>query len=96
MRLLDDESNRPLNKIWVYLTEGEARTLAGQLTALFADNERPGEWHSHVGSDDGSAKELTLALYDPEAQTGDRRWQDWFKDDRWTPGMFDEGPTRRS
>jgi hypothetical protein len=93
MRLLDDEGNRPLNKIWVYLTEGEARMLAGQLTALFADDERPREWHSHVESDEGRAKELTLALYDPEVRTDDQRWQDWFKDDRWTSDMFDSGPT---
>lgn len=93
MRLLDDEGNRPLNKIWVYLTEGEARTLAGQLAALFAEDERPREWHSHIESDDSRAKELTLALYNPEAQAGDQRWQDWFKDDRWTPDMFDSDPT---
>jgi hypothetical protein len=60
-----------LNKIWVYLTEGEARALAVQLSTLFDDDQRPNEWHSHFESDDGRAKELTLALYDPDAQTGD-------------------------
>jgi hypothetical protein len=88
MRLLDDEGNRPLNKVWVYLTEGEARELAAQLALHFGDEDRPREWHGHVESDDGRAKELTVALYDPDAEAPDPRWRDWFEKDQWTPGMF--------
>ena len=89
MRLLDDEGNRPLAKVWVYLTEGEARALAAQLATHFQEEEDgPREWHGHVESDDGRAKELTVALYDPEAQTRDSRWQSWFREDQWTPDMF--------
>lgn len=91
MRLLDDDSNRPVNKVWVYLTEGEARAMAQQLAGLFADDPPPREWHSHVESDDGRAKELTVALYDPDDESGDPRWRGWFKDDRWEPGMFESG-----
>jgi hypothetical protein len=88
MRLLDDEGNRPLNRVWAYLTEGEARELAIQLATYFDDVDGPREWHGHVGSEDGSAKELTLAIYDPDAPTADPRWREWFENDRWTPGMF--------
>jgi hypothetical protein len=93
MRLLDDDANRPLDKIWVYLTVGEAREIAAQLSALFDEERHSHDWHSHFVGDDGASKELTLALYDPDAQTGDPRWHEWFKDDRWEPSMFENGPT---
>ncbi len=89
MRLLDDEGNRPVNKVWVYLTKGEARSIARQLAALFDDDSPSGEWHSHVESEDGRGKELSLALYDPDADSGDPRWHSWFKYDQWEPGMFE-------
>jgi hypothetical protein len=89
MRLLDDDRNRPVNKVWIYLTEDEARSMAQQLATLFEDDRASREWHCHVESDDGRAKELTLALYDPHEESGDLRWRGWFKDDRWEPGMFE-------
>ncbi len=87
MRLLDDEGNHPLNRVWVYLTEGEARALLNHLATHFQENGTS-EWHCHIESDDGRAKELTVALYDPNEQTQDSRWQNWFREDEWTPGMF--------
>ena len=93
MRLLDDEGNRPLNKVWLYLTEHEARELAESLAVHFTEGEDLGEWHAHLESEDGRAKEVTVAIYDPDAPHGDARWRDWFAQDRWTPEMFeDAGP----
>jgi hypothetical protein len=65
--------------------------MAEQLATLFEDGSPSREWHSHIESDDGRAKELTLALYDPNAVSGDPRWRGWFQDDRWEPGMFESG-----
>jgi hypothetical protein len=62
MRLLDDESNNPINKAWVFVTESEARELAEALYQYFSEDDRTLEWHCHVESQDGRAKELTLAL----------------------------------
>lgn len=92
MRLLDDEANRPLNRVWVFITAEEARVLQLQLSALSSDEHHSQDWHSHVESADGRNKELTLALYDPDAGTGDPRWRAWFKEDRWEPGMFENDP----
>jgi hypothetical protein len=88
MRLLDDSANVPLDKIWAYLTEREAAELLESLTDYFSETPPLPEWHTHVESDDGRAKELTIAIYEPSASTKDPRWETWFKEDRWEPGMF--------
>ena len=90
MRLLDDRANVPLDKVWAYLTKAEAAELLEALNDYLSDTPLRTEWHAHVESDDGRAKELTVAIYDPSASNEDPRWETWFKEDRWVPGMFGE------
>ena len=92
MRLLDDATNLPVDKVWAYLTQAEAAELLEALHDYFSDTPLSPKWHAHVESDDGSAKELTVAIYDPDAPNDDPRWDAWFKEDRWEPGMFGEIP----
>jgi hypothetical protein len=67
MRILDDEANAPINSVWVYLTRREALDLATQLDEYFREEPPDLDWHGHLTSDDGQAKEMTVAIYDPTA-----------------------------
>lgn len=88
MRLLDDGANVPLDRVWAYLTEAEATELLEALSEYFSDTPLLPGWHAHVESDDGRAKQLTVAIYDATATAEDPRWDAWFREDRWVPGMF--------
>lgn len=60
MRFLDEESNRILNRVSVFLTESEANELRDTLDLLLKDSN---VHHEHVSSDDFQ-KELTISIYD--------------------------------
>ena len=61
MRILDNETSRPLEDVTLYLTKAEAVQLAGYLQDLLAS----GEHHSHL-NDDEYARQLTVAIYTDE------------------------------
>ena len=90
MRIVDDEANRPQNRVWCLLTRHEIRTLHEHLTEYLAhDQDDPG-WHCHIESEDGRDKELTVAVYDPTGgAAADEHWARWYRDDTWHAGMFE-------
>jgi hypothetical protein len=60
MRILDEENDKALNGLTLYLTMSEASELKDSLEAILAD---PIGRHEHVTSKDGS-KEITVCIYD--------------------------------
>ena len=66
MRLLNEENDRPIDRITCYLTLSEAGELRDALDALLAS---PQQNHQHVPSDDFK-KELTVCIYDPGDLSG--------------------------
>ena len=62
MRILDGESNKPLNQITLYLTIEEVKKIKDSLEALL---NRPRENHQHISSEDFT-KEITVCVYDLE------------------------------
>ena len=61
MRILDDDSNKKLDRISLFLTKNEALHLIGYLEQLIASKKSD---HSHLMSEDYQ-KEVTLCLYEP-------------------------------
>ena len=90
MRLLDDGGTVPLDRVGAYLTRAEATELLEALSEFFSDVPLLPEWHMHVESDDGRAKQLTVAIYDPNAPDNDARREAWYEEDRWAPSIFGE------
>lgn len=60
MRILDDESDKKLDTVSIFLTQEEAVQLRGYLNQLL---DNPKLQHSHLSSSDYQ-KEITLCLYD--------------------------------
>ena len=60
MRILDDEADKKLDNISLFLTKEEAVQLRGYLNQLL---ENPKLQHSHLSSAD-CQKEITVCLYD--------------------------------
>lgn len=60
MRILDDESDKKLDNISIFLTKEEAVQLRGYLNQLL---NNPKLQHSHLSSGDYQ-KEITICLYD--------------------------------
>ena len=60
MRIHDEESDRSLSKIIVFLTKSEAEELKSDLNSLLCD---PMGNHTHLSSDD-YRKEITVCIYD--------------------------------
>ncbi len=60
MRILDDESNKKLDYISIFLTEEEALKLRGYLNQLL---DNPKLQHSHLSRAD-YRKGITICLYD--------------------------------
>ena len=72
MRLLNDDSNKPLNCVTIYLTQSEAEQLRASVVSLLED---PYGNHSHISSSDFQ-KEVTVCIYSPESiSTFDERSQ---------------------
>jgi hypothetical protein len=63
MRMIDDERNVPVQKLWLYMTELEATQLLAGLQE--GQGLRDQEWHAHVDSHHGEGVALTVAVYDP-------------------------------
>jgi hypothetical protein len=60
LRILDDESDRKLDSVSIFLTKEEATQLRGYLNQLL---DNPALQHSHLSSVD-CQKEITVCLYD--------------------------------
>ena len=59
MRILDEVTNQPCERIICYLTRAEAKDLRHSLNALLTG---PADQHHHVSSED-YAKEITVCIY---------------------------------
>jgi hypothetical protein len=59
LRILDEESDKKLDRVCVYLTKEEAVQLRGYLNQLL---DNPGLHHSHLSSSD-YRKEVTVCIY---------------------------------
>lgn len=59
MRILDDNTDRTIKQVSVYLTLDEAKSLLSQLNDLIA---KPKIHHIHV-QDAGFEREVTIAIY---------------------------------
>ncbi len=66
MRILDDESDKKLDTVSIFLTKEEAIQLQSYLSQLL---NNPKLQHSHLSSTDYQ-KEITICLYD-EQNLGD-------------------------
>jgi hypothetical protein len=62
MRILDDVTDRRLNRVSLFLTKGEAKILIGYLKQLIIGKENHD--HSHISSEDDQ-KEIMICVYDP-------------------------------
>ena len=60
MRILDDESDKKLDNISIFLTKEEAIQLRGYLNQLLDNSKLQ---HSHLSSSDYK-KEITICIYD--------------------------------
>lgn len=60
MRILDDESDRKLDNVSIFLTKEEAMQLRGYLNQLLDNSNLQ---HCHLSSIDYQ-KEITICLYD--------------------------------
>jgi hypothetical protein len=60
LRILDDESDKKLDSVSIFLTREEALQLRSYLNQLLSD---PKLQHSHLSSIDYQ-KEITICLYD--------------------------------
>jgi hypothetical protein len=60
LRILDDESDRKLDNVSIFLTKEEAVQLRGYLNQLLDDSKLQ---HCHLSSKDYQ-KEITICLYD--------------------------------
>jgi hypothetical protein len=61
MKIEDESTGTQIQKVWVTLSEHEARTLLDHLIALFEDEPILRPWHMHL--EDG-AVELNIDLGD--------------------------------
>lgn len=59
MRMLDDETDRPLKLVSIFLTPDEAREMRGYLDHLISD---PAAQHSHL-SDSDLSHEIIVSVY---------------------------------
>lgn len=62
MRILDQENDRSVKMVTLYLTKSEAAELRDSLEHILAD---PFSRHEHTSSNDYT-KEVTVCIYDPD------------------------------
>lgn len=62
MRILDEVSDKALNRVTLYLTLSEARELRDAIESLLAT---PENHHQHISSADFK-KEITVTIYDSQ------------------------------
>ena len=65
MRILDQDNDRSVNAVTLYLTKSEAAELRDSLEYILED---PVGRHEHTSSND-YAKEVTVCIYDPDHLT---------------------------
>lgn len=63
MRILDDESDKKLDNVSIFLTREELKQLIGYAEGLLNKDSSD---HYHLSSDDYQ-KEITLSIYNPES-----------------------------
>jgi hypothetical protein len=63
MRMQDIDTGKPIKKIGLFLTVGEAKQMRDFIEALIGNYGKQGQ-HIHV-SDNDYKHEVTVALYDP-------------------------------
>lgn len=66
MRILDQESDKPLNRLTLYLLRSEAQELRDALNELLNEASHH---HSHISAAD-YRKEVTVCLYQPDVKNG--------------------------
>jgi len=66
MRILDENTDKSLENITLYLTLSEAMELRGSLNELI---ENPKNNHTHI-NDENYQKELTVCIYSTEDLNG--------------------------
>jgi hypothetical protein len=81
MRMIDDEQDLPVNRLWLYLTESEAVSLAEALRHRLEDPDP--QWHAHIDSDHGDGKSLTVAVYNPASVPDDPKIGPFLERDEW-------------
>ncbi len=62
MRILDEESDKKLDEVSIFLTKEEAVQMLGYLENLI---KNPSHQHSHLSSIDYQ-KEITICIYDTQ------------------------------
>jgi hypothetical protein len=82
MRMIDDTRDRPIDKLWLYLTQGEADQLVAALRERAEDAYDP-EWHVHIESEGDTERSLSVAIYDPSALPEDATMHAFLKDGSW-------------
>ena len=60
MRLLDGDSDKSIDEVFIYLTKLEAKELVDSLESLLTDQLGS---HNHISSSDHK-KEITVCIYD--------------------------------
>jgi hypothetical protein len=79
VRIFDEEADKAISMVTLFLTKSEASELRDKLEALLARN---GQGHEHVPSEDFQ-KEITLAIYgDDGLSQFDQRSQRLIREDR--------------
>jgi hypothetical protein len=63
MRLLDQDADKTLDRVVIYLTQSEAEELRDSLLSLLG---KPRANHSHIPSEDFQ-KEITICIYSADA-----------------------------
>ncbi len=80
MRIFDDESNKKLDRVTLFLTEYEAVQLESYLKQFLTKSKDRG-LHFHLSSEDYQ-EEITVCIYNPEDISGlDERAQKLIRDD---------------
>jgi hypothetical protein len=62
MRILDEDGDKSLNAVTLYLTKSEASELKNSLEQILSD---PVNRHEHISSSDYK-KEVTISIYDTD------------------------------
>ena len=83
MRTLDDVRDQPVDRIWLYLTEPEARAFLGTLEdrSTTQSQMRSGmlTWTAPKGTEVG----VTIAIYNPTDLSSDEKMSAFLRDGTW-------------
>jgi hypothetical protein len=65
MRLLNQDNDKPLDRLTIYLTQSEAKEMLDSIQTLIKGPEGN---HSHIPSEDFQ-KEITICIYDTDSMS---------------------------